>query len=156
MHNTRCSHNILLEQVKNYEQNLPDQDLSRIYSPNATQHAETERIGSTSKDKRLDQFVFFECFTSQSMTESMLVEFLHDIMKQATSRSVSAFRPITSVKLCLGKASGLSILLPITSNGIPVKDGLLRRSWSSLLAIAMFSRSAASTTYLQIQLFGNQ
>lgn len=114
----------------------------------------------------------------------MLVEFLHDIMKHATSRSVIVFRPlqyqtpgsrwaqcmelifqetnvtdcsslactyIMSVKVCLGKASGLSILLPMTSNGIPVKDGLLRRSWSSPFAMAMFSRSAASTTYLQNQ-----
>nr|ACR36208.1 unknown [Zea mays] len=81
------------------------------------------------------------------MTESMLVEFLHDVMKHATSRSVIVFRPIISVKVCLGKASGLSILLPITSNGIPVKDGLLKRSWSSPFAMAMFSRSAASTTY---------
>jgi hypothetical protein len=42
----------------------------------------------------LDQFFFFECFTSQSMTESMLVEFLHDIMKHATSLSVIVFRPL--------------------------------------------------------------
>ena len=119
-----------------------------IYRPSATQHAKRENL-RTSKAKNLDQFFFFECFTSQSMTESMFVEFLHDIMKHATSRSVIVFSPITSVKLCLGKASGLSILLPMTSNGIPVKEGLLRRSWSSLLAIAMFSRSAASTTYLQ-------
>ena len=118
------------------------------------------------------------------MTESMLVEFLHDIMKHATSRSVIVFRPlqyhspgsrwvqciklifsekiitecsslactyISSVKVCLGKASGLSILLPMTNNGIPVKDGLLKRSWSSPFAMAMFSRSAASTTYLHNQ-----
>jgi hypothetical protein len=28
------------------------------------------------------------------MTESMLVEFLHDVMKHATSRSVIVFRPL--------------------------------------------------------------
>jgi len=122
-----------------------------IYSPNATRHAKREKLEHASRVADLDQFFFFECFTSQSMTESMLVEFLHDIMKHATSRSVIVFKPMTSVKLCLGKASGLSILLPMTSNGIPVKDGLLRRSWSSPFAMAMFSRSATSTTYLHNQ-----
>jgi type III secretory pathway component EscT len=67
--------------------------------------------------------------------------------------AVAAGTYITSVKLCLGKASGLSILLPMTSNGIPVKDGLLRRSWSSPFAIAIFSQSAASTTYLHKHVF---
>jgi hypothetical protein len=65
-----------------------------IYSPNATRHAKREENGSTSKANDLDQFFFFECFTSQSMTESMLVEFLHDIMKHATSRSVIVFNPL--------------------------------------------------------------
>ena len=34
-----------------------------------------------------DQLLDFECFTSQSITESILVEFLQDIMKQQTSLS---------------------------------------------------------------------
>ena len=171
-----CTPNVVYQQ--NYEHNILINTFCIIYSPNATRHAKREKLEHASRVADLDQFFFFECFTSQSMTESMLVEFLHDIMKHATSRSVIVFKPLqsfarqymstiyrtnifkeevtndsslactymTSVKLCLGKASGLSILLPMTSNGIPVKDGLLRRSWSSPFAMAMFSRSAASTT----------
>ena len=40
----------------------------------------------------------------------MLVEFLHDIMKQQTSLSVSDVSPISSVKASLDRAPGLSIL----------------------------------------------
>lgn len=165
---------------------------------------------------RTAQFLVFECFTSQSMTVSMLVEFLQEIMKQQTSLSVMdlsslhsrkwsslhntyiklrtwsrqqlmnngkwtvrcipeskhvksslpdsfmqhdsyyhapfvtvdyvsrtrssktklrqrLYTYICSVKSCLDKASFLSILFPSTSNGMPLSDGLLNRSWSSLL-----------------------
>ena len=57
---------------------------------------------------------------------------------------------ISSMKACLDNASDcLSILLPSTRSGIPVKEGLLNKSWSSFLAIDMFSLSAASITYLE-------
>ncbi len=45
-------------------------------------------------------------------------------------------------------ASGLSILFPSTSNGIPSREGLLNRSCSSFFEIRILSLSAASTTYL--------
>lgn len=40
---------------------------------------------------------------------------------------------ICSIRSSLDKASGLSILFPSTSNGIPFSEGLLNKSWSSLL-----------------------
>lgn len=43
------------------------------------------------------QFFDFECFTSQSITVSMLVEFLHEIMKQHTSLSVMDFSPLQRI-----------------------------------------------------------
>lgn len=53
---------------------------------------------------------------------------------------------ISSVKACLDRAPGLSILFPRTSRGIPLSEGLLSRSWSSLFDMPMLSGSAASTT----------
>lgn len=53
---------------------------------------------------------------------------------------------ISSVKACLDRAPGLSILFPNTSNGIPLNDVLFSRSWSSLLEMLRLSWSAASTT----------
>lgn len=48
----------------------------------------------SSKQKVGFQLFDLECFTSQSITESMLVEFLHEIMKQQTSLSVIDFRSL--------------------------------------------------------------
>lgn len=53
---------------------------------------------------------------------------------------------ISSVKACLDRAPGLSILFPRTNKGIPFNEGLLSKSWSSLFEIPMLSGSAASTT----------
>lgn len=68
-----------------------------MYGPNAT-HTQNKpakkKMVHLGKAKNFDQFFFFECFTSQSMTKSILVEFLHDIMKQATSRSAMVVRPL--------------------------------------------------------------
>lgn len=47
---------------------------------------------------RAAQFLVFECFTSQSMTVSMLVEFLQEIMKQQTSLSVMDLSSLHSRK----------------------------------------------------------
>ena len=56
---------------------------------------------------------------------------------------------ISAMRACLDNASDcLSILFPSTRSGIPVKEGLLNKSWSSVLAIDMFSLFAASKTYL--------
>ena len=48
------------------------------------------------KTEEAAQVFDFECFTSQSITESMLVEFLHEIMKQHTSLSVIDLRSLQS------------------------------------------------------------
>lgn len=93
------------------------------------------------------QLLDFECLMSQSITESILVEFLQEIIWQQTSLSDMDAKSIWSVKACLDRAPCLSILFPKTSNGILLKDGLLRRSWSSLFEVPRFSGSAASTTY---------
>lgn len=46
---------------------------------------------------------------------------------------------IRSVRSDLERAPCLSILLPNTSNGIPLSEGLLNKSWSSLLETDKFS-----------------
>lgn len=46
---------------------------------------------------------------------------------------------IRSVRSGLDRAPCLSILLPNTSNGIPLSEGLLNKSWSSLLETDKFS-----------------
>ena len=51
-----------------------------------------------SKQKVDSQLFDLECFTSQSITESMFVEFLHEIMKQQTSLSVIDFRSLHSIE----------------------------------------------------------
>lgn len=44
------------------------------------------------------QLFDLECLTSQSITESIFVEFLHEIMKQQTSLSVIDFRSLQKQK----------------------------------------------------------
>lgn len=51
---------------------------------------------------------------------------------------------------CLESASDLSILLPSTSKGIPLKEGFVKSSWSSLFDMGTLSLSAESTTYLTL------
>lgn len=53
---------------------------------------------------------------------------------------------------CFETASGLSILFPSTNNGMPSRDGLLKRSCNSFFEIRILSLSAASTTYLPMQI----
>lgn len=55
-----------------------------------------------------------------------------------------------SISACFEIASDLSILLPRTSTGMPLKVGFVNRSCSSLRDIGMLSLSAASTTYLPL------
>lgn len=54
---------------------------------------DTYKTGRIEGDKP-PQLFDFECFTSQSMTESMLVEFLQEIMKQHTSLSSIDLSPL--------------------------------------------------------------
>jgi hypothetical protein len=50
--------------------------------------------GSVKGTEAETQFFDLECFTSQSITVSMLVEFLQEIMKQQTSLSVIDLSPL--------------------------------------------------------------
>lgn len=70
----------------------PQLDKCRTHqSPHLNTQRKQENLCTT---KLYPQFLDFECFTSQSITESMLVEFLHEIMKQQTSLSVIDFSPL--------------------------------------------------------------
>ena len=64
-----------------------------------TNHSEisTKRNQNTGREKNPSQLLDLECFTSQSITESMLVEFLQEIMKQHTSLSVIDLSPLQSI-----------------------------------------------------------
>lgn len=57
------------------------------------------RESTPSERNPSSQFFDLECFRSQSITRSMLVEFLHEIIQQHTSLSVNDFRSLKNTAL---------------------------------------------------------
>lgn len=88
------------------------------------------------------------CLINQSSVTSIFFCLLQEMLYKHTSlsRNVGDLKSNLEMRSFADKASGRSFLFPRTSKGIPAREGLESKSWSSWRAASIPSRSAASTT----------